>query len=173
MKKLYLTLAFFVAAFLLHAQGSLERLYGFHQSVSPGAKRMADIDASGRIVKNEAPDLSHYFLLLTTPSRLRIYPIQLWINGVAYSVKIESVEKVPIFNNNGDTSSGMKKLPLTLKTGEKLFQLTPVPLIADKGSAKAKALTAKNAVVFYYKKAGTFHYEVLKKFTELTAPTVQ
>ena len=172
MKPIFLIAATVFATLFSKAQ-TTEMLYGFHQSVSPGAKKSADIDASGRIVKNQTSDVSHYIIYLATFSKMPIYPIQLWINGEAFSVKIEAVEQVPVIQTHSDTAGGKRKPLLTLKAGQQLFQLTPVPLIADKSSGKAKALASKNAAVLYYKKAGKFQYRVLKKFTELAAPALQ
>jgi len=172
MKYFVCTTLFVIMAFLLQAQPGKDTLYGFQQHVSPGIKSAGDIDENGKLLKKESPDMKHYTIYLSTASKARVYPIQLWINGRAFSVEVDTLAHPPYVYTNTDAPATKSK-PLFPKTSGTIYKLNPIPLIADKSSSKAKALVKANAVVFYYIRSGIKHYGVLKKFTELEPVSLQ
>lgn len=172
MKKFYLAFLFSFAVFMIHAQPAKDKIYGFQQRVSPGAKAAGDIDENGRLIKKKSREVFHYTIYLTTVSKARIYPVQMWINGEAFSVKSKAVAQLPAVQTNIDAPAAKVK-PLIPETAGEIIKLTPMPLTVDKGSVKAKALARQNAVLVLYKKEGKLHYGVLKKFTGLAPLSLQ
>ncbi len=172
MKHAILTLLFFTGALLLKAQTSKDTLYGFQQHISSGTKKVGDIDENGNLIKQKTPEVSHYSIYLATASKTRIYPIQMWINGEAFSVKIETIEQPPVEYSNINAPAAKVK-PLFPEPTGTIYKLTPTPLVANKGEDKGNALAQENAVVLYYTKSGKKYYEILKKFTKLEPVSLQ
>jgi hypothetical protein len=170
MKPFFFTLLLFFAA-AVQAQSSGEKLYGFQQRVIPGAQQAGDYDKDGHFIKKEAPEVFKYLIYMTTSSKQKIYPVQLWINGKAFSIKMDSVQ-TPVVQHDSNLPNSEGKV-LVLKTTGVVLQLIPVPLVADKGNTTLKQLSTKNAVVFYYKKAGKGYHGVLKKLSELSPQSLQ
>lgn len=172
MKRILFTALFFYTALFIQAQPAKDTLYGFQQRVIPGAKAAGVIDENGKFIKKQTPDLLHQDLYLVTASKTKVYPVQLWINGAAFSVEIKQIQKTPILLYNENLSNSKSNV-LVPKTTGYVFKLTPVPLVADKNGGPGKALMQSNVVVLYYKKNGRLQYAVLKKFTNLSSVSLQ
>jgi hypothetical protein len=152
--------------FLTQAQSSGATLYGFRQRSTGGAQRTGSIDENGKTVTIKPTEVFQYNIYVSTKSKTRIYPVQLWINGEAFSVKGEPFNNNPVVPANGDAPASRLK-PLIPETAGKVWKLKPLPLVADKSGGRAKALAINNDVVVLYKMGGKLRYAVLKKFTEL------
>lgn len=172
MKRILFTATVFVVAFSGHAQSTSDKLYGFRQQVSPGITKAADIDESGRVTKRKTATSVQHAIFFTTASKTRIYPVQVWLNGEAFSVKAETLEHPPVTYSNSDAVITKPKLLFPQSAGT-IYRLTPMPLLADKSNGKGKALAQANAVVLLYKKSGKMQYGVLKKFTDLEPASLQ
>lgn len=171
MKRIFITMCL-VSAFLLRTYAQKDKIYGFQQQVIAGAKSAGDIDENGRLIKKKTKDANRYLIYLTTSSKTKIYPVQLWINGEAFSVDMQEVINLPVVQPDTNTPADKAKT-LVPQTGAKVYQLTPVPLMVDKSNGKAKALALSNAVVVLYKTAGKQQYGLLKKFTRLDPVSLQ
>ena len=172
MKRAFFSILFVAPVLLMQAQPAQDILYGFQQHISPGIKKAGDIDENGHFTKQKSTPLSHYTIYLAAASKTRIYPIQLWINGEAFSVEMEVLAHPPAAPSNIN-APGHQAKPLFPETTGTIYRLNPIPLIADKSNRKAKDLALANAAVLYYKKEGKMQYGVLKKFTELEPVSLQ
>jgi hypothetical protein len=171
MKKMLFTASLLFVTVLVHAQAEKETLYGFQQRIIPGAKAAGDIDETGRLIKKDASPAYHHTLYLATASTAPFQPIQIWINGVAFSAKAAPVQTpVTEINTNLSGSDGTVLIP---KTAATIYKLTPTPLTTDKSSRKLRAKAKENAVVVCYKTGKKSRYAVLKKFTDLGALSLQ
>ena len=171
MRKLSFTALLLFVAFLLHAQAAKDTLYGFQQRIIPGAKAAGDIDETGKLVKKETAPAYHYSIYLATHVEAPLQPVQLWINGQAFSFTAERVNEMPVRQTNLDASAS--DTLLIPETGTTVYQLTPMPLVADKSSRKLRAKAKENTVVVCYKTGKKARYEVLKKFSDLGALSLQ
>ena len=175
MKRAFFSMLFVVTVQLMlaqKAQPAQDILYGFQQHISPGIKKAGDIDENGNFTKQKSTPLSHYTIYLAAASKTRIYPIQLWINGEAFSVEMEVLAHPPAAPSNIN-APGHRVQRLFPETAGTIYRLNPIPLIADKSNRKAKDLALANAAVLYYIKEGKTQYGVLKKFTELEPVSLQ
>src|SRR5438309_5861860 len=138
MKPFFFTLLlfFFVA---VQAQSHGEKLYGFQQRVIPGTQQAGAYDQNGHFIKKEAPEVFKYLIYLTTSPKESIYPVQLWINGKAFSIKMDSVQQTPVVQHDTNLPNSEGKVLVPKSTGV-VLQLIPVPLVADKGTSALKQL---------------------------------
>jgi hypothetical protein len=171
MKALFF-ISFLFATVWLHAQPSQEKLYGFQQRVTGGMKKAGDFDENGHFTKKETPDVFQYLIYLTSTSKATIHPVQLWVNGKAFSVNTTVVEQTPVIKTNPNLPQSPGTI-LVPKTAGTVLQLMPEPLIAGKTTTAANARSTKNAVVLLYTKGGKQQYAVLKKFSELPTVSLQ
>lgn len=155
-----------------HAQPLQEKLYGFQQQVTGGMKKAGDFDENGHFNKKKTPDVFQYLIYLTSISKALIQPVQLWINGEAFSVKTDTVEQTPVMHTdpNLPQSEGIVLVP---KIKGVVLQLTPGWQITSKKKNEALVKSRQNAVVLLYTKTGKQHYVVLKKFTALPVVSLQ
>lgn len=138
------------------------KLYGYVQRVSggkaPEMNETTGLRTGGRSGRN-------YRLYTVSPKR--IYPSELWIEGVRYGVSATTVTHTPV-EYGDDNNIGAPKKVLVPKTTEQVLQLGPVAATEDKSrSVKVKSLAAKNAVVLVYKQGGKFYYQTLASLGDL------
>lgn len=135
-------------------------------------QKRGDITENGKVTKIDQTQVFQYAIYLTSASKKHIYPIQLWINGNAFSVKAELITKLLRMPTNSDASAEKIK-PLIPKNAGNVWKLTPTSLIADKSNVRTKTLAMENAVIVQYKVDGKTHYGVLKKFTDVDDALLQ
>jgi hypothetical protein len=172
MKHLFLfilTIGFTIIS-IAQTKGSA-KLYGFKEPVTSGVAPSNIEDGNGKEIKNEAKSTFNYFIYLQTISR--VYPSEMWINGVPYSVKVETIKSTPVKRDNSNNPSQTTSTILVPKTTHKVVMLTPAPAINDKLSKKGRSLSKDNELVVVYKQAGKFYYSNLKKMKELEAAIMQ
>ena len=169
MKNILFLLAFIFLSFASYSQtkGAIN-LYGFKQSVSGG--RAPDI-AEGANTRTSGGAGKNYFIYATSSSR--IYPVEMWVEGVQYGVTITSITKTPV-EYSDETNIGSKKTVLVPKTSKKLIHLIPVPVMGNKSTGtKAKSLSSANELVVVYKQNGKFYYNALKTLSALESAAMQ
>jgi hypothetical protein len=138
------------------------RLYGYKQYVSggkgPEVKEGSTTKVSGGAGKN-------YFLY--TVSSSRIYPSEIWIEGVRYGVNSKSITKTPVeISESGNIGAPAKQLVPATK--DKVVQLIPNPGSTAKSSGtKAGSLAKTNELVVVYKLNGKFYYNTLETLSDL------
>lgn len=143
-------------------------LYGYIQPVLPGITAKGDIDENGRMIKkNTGGVMNNYRIYITAPSNFRIYPIAIWIKSTPYSAKSEVITNTPVVLTNHTIPSHPQTTTLVPKTTQKVWQITPLPPIESKLSAKAKVMAQTNELVVSYKLNGKYYYAALEKLTEL------
>ncbi len=166
-------LVLLLAATCAGAQAAGDSLYGYSQVVIPGAGAARDLDASGNLVKKTADPTYRYFIYLTTDAGTPINPVEVWIKGKAYSARAEAITETPVVHTSRLMPQHPQKQVLVPKTTQNVVALIPIPLQAEKSSAKAKDLAQQNELVVVYKQAGRLHYGVLKELRALPAQPMQ
>ena len=172
---IFLSTLFLLAAYALSAQTSGDKLYGFSQVTIPGAAAAKRVtDDAGNVVERRTEDLKvNHFIYLTTTSKTRVYPIEVWIKGKAFSARTEAVANTPVQVSGVVVMGRTQKTTLVPKTTQKVTRLIPTPLTASKSSQKAKTLAGENELVVVYKQGGKTFYKTLKTITELSPQALQ
>jgi hypothetical protein len=169
MKKLLFLSAIVFLNFSSYAQaeGTI-KLYGFKQLVSGG--RAPDIVA-GTTTKTSNGAGRNYFIYAASSSR--IYPSEMWIEGVRYGVSVRLIAKTPV-EYSDEANVGSPKKVLVPKTSKKVIQLTPIPAMVSKSiPVKPQALAASNELVVLYKQNGKFYYAAIKALSGMVGAAMQ
>jgi hypothetical protein len=160
MKQFYfLLIAISVSVFSFAQKEGASKIYGFKQRVMPG---MVRVDENGREVQRKPQ--YNYFIYLASTSK--VAPLEIWINGEAYSAIVNNVLTTPVEYTN-PTSGDNKPKMLVPKTTRKVLQLSPSLNKVQKPLQKGKQLSAKNELVVIYKGNGKLYYKTVSKFSEL------
>ena len=165
-----LALLLLVLSGFARAQNGI-KLYGYVQAVSPGfAGRQRD--ENGKLVQKSSARVN-YNIFLSSPSKSRIDPIEIWIKGKRYGVKSEAVDTTPVTVTLHEGRPDKGKVVLVPQTTARVFRLTgtPGPLFKDFPRAKKRALTHELVVV--YQLNGKFYSATLAKFTGLESALLQ
>lgn len=129
---------------------------------------MVRVDENGREVPRKPQ--YNYFIYLASASK--ITPVELWINGQAYSVTVNNVFTTPVEYTNPTSGDNKSKL-LVPKTNRRVLQLGPSVNKIQTPSQKGKTLSAKNELIVIYKANGKLYYKALSKMNELQAVNMQ
>ena len=160
MKQFYfLLIAISVSVFSFAQTEGTSKIYGFKQRVMPG---MVRVDENGREVQRKPQ--YNYFIYLASAST--VTPIEIWINGEAYSPIVNNVSATPVEYTN-PTSGDNKSKVLVPKTKQHVLQLSPSLNKIQKPTQKGKMLSAKNEMVIIYKGNGKLYYKKLSELSEL------
>lgn len=162
----------FILLFSFYACNSMSQtkgsatIYAYEQSVLPGAQR-GIIEEGGSEVVTDSRTGKNYFIYIASSSR--IYPAEMWINGIPYSISMEIISRTPVINTNqlGDT------VELVPSTNLKVLKLTPVPYTESKNYGNISEQTKNNALVIVYKQNGRFYFNSKKQFENLEAAAMQ
>lgn len=165
-----LTLTFFSVFIFFSCMAQTEGpalLYGYVQSVSPGAPPQnwdeGNENASVKAGKN-------YFIFLATDARA--YPSMMWVEGAAYTPRVTIVRSTPVERKNANLTNADPSV-LVPGTNKQVIQLIPAPAIDGKNSKKAVLLSKNHELVVLYKLNGKFYYNTLTKLTVLTGESRQ
>lgn len=154
---LFIAMMFSVLSFAQKEGAS--KIYGFKQRVMPG---MVRIDENGIEVQRKPQ--YNYFIYLA--SGTKVTPVEIWINGEAYSPIVNNVSATPVEYTN-PTSGDNKSKILVPKTTRRVLQLGPGLNKIHKPTGKGKMLSAKNEMVIIYRGNGKLYYKKLSKLCEL------
>lgn len=160
---LFIAVFLFVSSFA-QTEGA-SKIYGYKQKVKPGTIR---VDGNGKSVQKK-PQYNYFIYLASTT---KVVPVEIWINGEAYSVTVNSVSSTPVEYTN-PTSGENKPLVLVPKTTRQILQLGPSLNKIEKPTQKGKILSAKNELVVIYKGSGKLYYKSLSKLKEMDSVDMQ
>lgn len=157
-KMMTLLLAVLLAAASQAQTKGTIKIYGYKQPVVGGVAQRT-ISENGK--SNEAAVKPRFNYRIYTASSSNITPVELWINGKAFSVSQSLVESPVIYTSTNNPANPVSVI-LVPKTNKKVLQLG---LEEPKRSASAKAKTwAKtNELVLIYKVNGRTFYQVMKR----------
>lgn len=168
------TIVLMFATTILCAQGTGDQLYGFSRVTTPGiapADKIENLD--GSVTERKVSNNTNYLIYLRTAAKTRVYPIEIWINGEVYSARPETVTKTPVQVAGPTVMGRTQQITLVPKTTQKVTQLIPTPLMADKSSAKARKLAQTAELVVVYKQGGKTFYKTLKTLKALPVNALQ
>ncbi|HVG42265.1 MAG TPA: hypothetical protein VM888_11695 [Chitinophagaceae bacterium] len=163
---------FAFAVISVQAQAS-NKLYGYSQIITPGVRATADVDMDGNVIKKPVKTNYDYSIYLTTALKTKVYPLEVWIKGNAYSAKIETIAHTPVEHTNSPVLNQSQKNVLVPKTTQKVVKLIPTAAVAIKSTRKVKQLAKSNELVVVYKQGGKTYYKTIKKFMELEPLSLQ
>lgn len=148
------------------------KLYGYIQSVTQGVAGK-QLDENGKAVKKTPSKLYNYFMYLSSASKNRMYPVEIWIKGERLGVKAEAVSTTPVTTVVDDGSMNAKTIVLVPQTTSKVWLLTGTKGPLLKEFPKAKTLAETNELVLVYRLNGKFGYATLKEFQQLSDGAMQ
>ena len=160
---LWIAILFSVLSFA-QTEGA-SKIYGYKQRVLPGIVR---VDENGKEQRRQ-PQYNYFIYLASTT---KVVPVEIWVNGEAYSVLVTSRSSTPvnyIHPNSGDTTPKI----LVPKTTRKVLQLGPSSSKIQKPTTKGKTLSSKNELVVIYKGNGKMYYKTISKLDELEPLSMQ
>jgi hypothetical protein len=138
-------------------------LYAFEQKVIPGIAPARDVVEGGKVVKKTSWAEKQYYIFLTTPDNITVYPVLVWIKGKAFGVRSkESATPVKRLSTNDTT------IVLVPKTEQRVVRLFPVETALGKQQWGA-TLAKQNELVLVYKIKGRHYYLVKERFERLDA----
>ena len=159
MKSTILVVIFMVLGINSFSQNGV-KLYGFIQDVLPGTIPKGT-DENGQPIQARKSQ-TVYRIFLTGPSKGKIYPAEIWINGRQYAASYETIRSTPV-----EARSDNKTVAMVPKTSGQVIQVNPMDRTDGKKFPNAKAKAALNDVVIVYKLNGKFYSATLKKLVRL------
>jgi hypothetical protein len=158
MKQFYfLLVAVCISVFSLAQTEGASKIYGYKQKIIPGTIR---VDENGRQVQRKPQ--YNYFIYLASASK--VTPVEIWINGEAYTPIVNNVSTTPVEYNH---PNGGKPKILVPKTSRTVLQLSPSLNKIQEPSQKGKKLSKKNELVIIYKGSGKLYYKTVSKLEQL------
>ena len=166
MKQFYfLLMAITFSVFSFAQKEGASNIYGFKQKVMPG---MVRVDESGRETQRQVQ--YNYFIYLASASK--VTPVEIWLNGEAYSVIVNTILTTPVEYTNPTSGDSKSKL-LVPKTTRRVLQLAPSLNKIQKPTQKGKLLSSKDEMIIIYKGNGKLYYKALSKLKELEPLAMQ
>lgn len=154
------------------AQTSEIKLYGFKQLVAGGAHSSYKTDEQGKKVELRTNRYKNFFIFLAYPPHLKIYPMEIWVNGEAYSIKEESV-KTPVELTYDNGLSSPETIALVPQTSDTVTSIILLDKLPSKTAAIKKSLAETNELVIIYKLNGKLYSQTLKRIKGLRAGVMQ
>lgn len=164
MKTIYILAAALLFSISTFAQvEGASKLYGYRQEVMPGTIR---VDENGNQIRPQPR--YNYFIYLA--SSTKVVPTEIWIDGKAFKVGVNTVAETPVKYKN--PTSTEKAKTLVPKTTRRVLQLLPMGELTET-STKGKTMSAKNELVVIYKGGSKTYYKALSNFTMLDILAMQ
>jgi len=164
MKSLFFLIVAMNLSFLTLGQTEgASKIYGYRQKLMGGTIR---VDQKGMEVPRK-PSYNYFIYLASTT---KVTPLEIYINGEAYSVTIREVSS-PVEYVHPTSGDNTPKI-LVPKTTRKILQLGPADKI-QRPTLKGKALSSKNELVIIYKGRDKLYYKALPKLSMLDPVSMQ
>lgn len=172
---LLLTAILMVATNGLKAQSKSDKLFGYSQVTTPGIAKADEIEnLDGTVTQTTGSgNNKNYFIYLSTLSKTRVYPMEVWIKGEAFSARSETITNSPVQISGPGVRGNPQKTTLVPKTTQKVTRLIPIPLMGGKSTDRGETLAAQNDLVVVYKQGGKTVYKTLKNIKELSPKALQ
>ncbi len=165
MKKYLLFFSLIIIGTGIHSQPSV-KVFGFEQENSPGTVAANVKDENGKPTKKAATQ-KRYFIYLTVKQKHRLIPSQVFINGEAFSVESNMMEKTPIQHVNNNIPGRIEQTTLVPKTNNKVIELKITDPVQVEKTSTVRKLIRKNDVVVSYTWKDKRYFAVLKKLKRL------
>lgn len=176
MKYILSLLAFcFFLVFKSNAQTRSDvKLYGYVRPVTGGAPPRIMNKESNFLSYSSTKEKFSYMIYLEGPSKLRIYPVEMYIKGQRTGVKAATVVQTPVeIKTGGNVAEYSKTVTLVPKTSKKVYHIDASSEMPSKGLNIAKVKAETNELVVVYKYGGKFYYAVQKKLIVLEPIVLQ
>ena len=162
--------AIIILSAFMQVQPPVKKIYGYKQASIPGIlpnhSEENDIKPTG---KNKPTQNYNYWFYLEIPKTEKINVTGLWISGIPYDIKTETVSNLPM---KKIIFTGMEKNDTTIMvpaTRNKVMLIYPSGKNKDTtiNSKYITGLTNKNELVISYLWKNKKYYATLKKLEEL------
>lgn len=144
----------------LIAQRSVKiKLYAYAQPVHSGIQSKTQIAESGIEYKSESKSKLNYIIYLEHRSSKTIRPLEIWIAGKAYGIKMNQIEFTPVELTDNSNIKDPKKILLVPATSNKVFSisLTGLSEIANSKSDELKNQKANEITLVYRRKCKSLY----------------
>jgi hypothetical protein len=169
MKPVHLiTLLLLIACISCFAQDGNVNLYAYRQGVSSGVRPEVSGDGAGQGLPEGTSAAVNYFIYLSHPPGVRVYPVALWIDGEPYGVKWQPVAQKPVELSSGGETGQEEKTTLVPATADEVLRLTPVAYIPGKEERPAPSLLKEYQLVVVYRQGGKLHTKAVKTLQALS-----
>ena len=149
----------------IHGQPSI-KVFGYEQESSRGTVSANVKDEKGNPLKKAATQ-KNYFIYLSLKQKYIVTPLQVFIDGKAFSADANIIETTPVEYINNNMRSHPEKITLVPKTDDKIIQLKIADTVLVKKTSALQKLTNKNEVVVSYTWKQKKYFAVLKKLKKL------
>jgi hypothetical protein len=172
MKASWLLLFQLLLSYYCFAQTSAIKLYGCKQQVSGGVPSTYETDEQGNKVESKNNVRTNFYFFLTHPPQVAIEPIEFWMNGALYKIKLEQAQTpFNIVYDNGP--QGTETVTLVPQTADSAFRIILFEQLSPKNSEIKKQLVETNELVFVYKTNGKLSSQTLKRIKGLRTAIMQ
>src|SRR5215213_2824484 len=162
MKASWLLLFLLTLSCYCFAQTNAIKLYGSKQPVSGGVPSTYETDEQGNKVEARNNVRTNFYIFITHPPAMAIEPIEFWMNGALYKIKLEQAETpFNIVYDNGP--HGTETVTLVPQTEDSAFRIILFEKLSPKNSEIKKQLVETNELVFVYKINGKLYSQTLKR----------
>lgn len=165
-QKIILLSLFAVAVVGLQAQTyPLVKVHAWSQPALSGTKPGIIVEEGGNQSTAGSTGKMNYYLYAECRTGYKFTITAVWIDGKAYGVKTESINKLPVVMETEQAG----KVTLVPATTHKVMQFYPSGqlTISNKASAWLENLVANSAMVIRYKWKGKSWYYAVKKINRL------
>ncbi len=142
-------------------------LYAYEQKVIPGMAPARDVAEGGKVVRKDSRTEEQYYIFLTMPDSITVFPVLIWVKGKAFGVR--SKENASPIERQSTNDSAIVLVP---KTEQRIARLFPVEMAPGKQQWGA-ALAKQHELVVVYKMKGRIQYLTQEKFTTLAPMHMQ
>jgi hypothetical protein len=172
MKACSLIFILFLFSRFCFAQLGEIKLYGFKQLVATGTHSPYETDEQGKKLELKTDLYKNFFIFISYPPELKIDPLDVWMNGEAYSIKEETV-KTPVEITYDNGISSPETIALIPQTSDTVTRIILSDKLPSKTSAIKKSLGETNDLVIIYKLNGKLYSQTLKRIKALRNAILQ
>lgn len=172
MKKLFTLLLFLVLASTGFSQKYCKKaiVHAYQRNSMPGNFPQRETPEDGKIQRPVKPVVS-YHIYLEEPVEGWVIT-RLWINGEAFPVRTEKVDKTPIVVAGGQVGKYQRNDTIQTKSG-RVTRIIPNGKNDAPTTPKMKELATKNAVVVEFKRGRKTYYSYASVFKKLQPVVLQ
>jgi hypothetical protein len=169
MKRIFLAVLLFAAISGWSQKAAIINVYAYAQSVTPGTPPTVLINEGGKEEKTQPVERVNYFLYAEQRRTTHVSFTTVWIKGIPYPVKADSVSITPVEMGSPGKEIYMETITLVPKTRQKVWSISPGAALSTPGrpSATLQKLIKKSALVLVYKWKGRLYYYAVKKINKL------
>ena len=149
------------------AKGPIAKGYAYLRESMPGIVPRTVDEKGNEIIREDKP-IASYELFLEYKKGNNIKPVKLWINGVPYRVRTETIKSTPILYKRETVGNNFESDTLVQKTSYGVLRLLPDGELNPAPMTK-QTNSGNKLLVEYYWKGKKYSYTIkdIRKLTPL------